>query len=429
MNAIDFERLRVLYPDTFGFARGKYVPIGAVNGKLNYSVTAFGIGYDRGLIPAPGAAVLEGMTDMTAVYDPAAARPSWQEKTGIVIADLQAGDQPLAISPRVALQEAVKSLVDIGYMPKIGVEIEGYVLERNSTNQWVPWNTPTSYCYGTGVLADPVGLVDDIMTTAANVGIPIETVSSEYESAQFEFTVHYDDPLVAIDNTFLLKLLARERAIEHGLMMTFLGRPFNDRGGSGIHLNLSLTDSNGVNLFDKPDEAMGISKLTHQAIAGALAHHEGLTAICAPTVNSYKRLFPGQLSGYWANWGHDHRSVAVRVPGDRGTGTRIESRLADGSANPYLAAAALLQACRLGIEGEMVPPPPEEGDGLEVANTERCCPENLSMALDALEADLDLVASLGSPLVRHFVAMKRAEWARFSRTVTDWELNEYLSYH
>ena len=101
-------------------------------------------------------------------------------------------------------------------MPKIGVEVEGYVLERNSTNQWVPWNTPTSYCYGTGVLADPVGLVDDIMTTAAKVGIPIETVSSEYESAQFEFTIHYDDPIVAIDNTFLLKLLARERAIEHG---------------------------------------------------------------------------------------------------------------------------------------------------------------------------------------------------------------------
>jgi glutamine synthetase len=125
-------------------------------------------------------------------------------------------------------------------------------------------------------------------------------------------------------------------------MIAFLGRPFNDRGGNGRHLNLSLKDSEGSNLFYDLDDNNNLSQLARHTIAGLLAHHEALTAICAPTVNSYKRLFSGQLSGYWANWGYDHRSVAVRVPSDRGNGTGIESRLADGSANPYLATAALL---------------------------------------------------------------------------------------
>ena len=146
-------------------------------------------------------------------------------------------------------------------------------------------------------------------------------------------------------------------------------------------------------------------------------------------MNSYKRLYPAQLSGYWANWGFDHRSVAVRVPGDRGRGTRLESRLPDGSANPYLATASILQACRLGAEEALDLQPPEAGDGLETVGTDRCCPENLSLALAALGADESLVDALGKQLVDHFIAMKRVEWERFSRTVTDWEVNEYLAYH
>lgn len=429
MAPVDLDRLRVLFPDTFGFARGKYVPIAEATGDLNFSLTAFGIGYNRDLIPAPGAAVLEGMGDIRAIYNPAASRPSWQKRTEIVIADLFAEGQPLDIAPRSALRRAAKSLSDASYTPQIGIELEGYVLEQTNDNKWVPWNTPSAHCYGTGLLADPSGLIDDIMEAAAYTGIPIETASAEYDSAQFEFTIRYDDPLTAIDNAFLLRLLCREKAIEHGLMMTFLGRPFNDRGGNGMHINLSLNDSEGLNLFYDPDDKKELSQLARHTVAGLLVHHEALTALCAPTVNSYKRLFSGQLSGYWANWGYDHRSVAVRVPSDRGKGTRIESRLADGSANPYLATAAILQACQLGIVGKLDPPPPEEGDGLEKGNTERCCPENLSMALDALEADMNLVAAVGPAIVSHFVAMKRVEWARFSRTVTDWELNEYLSHH
>ena len=121
--------------------------------------------------------------------------------------------------------------------------------------------------------------------------------------------------------------------------------------------------------------------------------------------------------------------MAIRVPSDRGAGTRLENRLPDGAANPYVATAALLQATLLGVNNQISPPPHEEGDGLETANTERCAPANLGLALDVLEADDALIEAVGSELVANFVAMKREEWRRFSQAVTDWELNEYLTFH
>ena len=426
---IDASRLRILFPDTYGMARGKYVPIAAAHGSLTYSVTIFGVGYDRELIAAPGAAVLDGMGDVVATYDPAAARPGWEDATSVCLADLSRGGEPLAISPRVALSDAVGDLAQLGYRADVGVELEAYVLQPRDGGGWEPWDTPHAHCYGTGPTVDPVGLVDDIMAAAHRTGIELETVGSEYDTPQFELTTRYRDAVGAIDDAFLLKLLCREIAMRHGLLLTFLGRPLGDRGGSGLHVNISLTDADGENLFDDPAGDDGLSDLARRSMAGMLAHHEALTALCAPTVNAYRRLQPGQLSGYWANWGHDHRSVAVRVPADRGSGTRLESRLPDGAANPYLATAALLRAMLSGLTGDAPLPAPETGDGLETANTERCCPENLSLALDALEADATLVTALGPALVEHFVALKRDEWRRFSRAVTDWELDTYLAFH
>ena len=425
----EYDRIRVLYPDQFGLPRGKYIPTARANGEVKYSVTIFAVGYDKDMTPAPGTAMLEGMGDMTATYDHAAVRPSWEPNTGLVVADISRNGEPVPMSPRHALRRAVTSLESLGYTPKVGLEMEAYVMQPDGNGGWEPWDTPGAYCYGTGRTVDPVGVMDDILRTAESVGIPVETAASEYDAPQFEMAIEYSDALDAVDNAFLFKLMAREVAMSHDLGLTFLGRPFGDRGGNGLHVNLSLEDESGANVLFDADAADGLTAMTKHAVAGLLAHHEGMAAFCAPTVNAYKRLVPGQLSGYFANWGYDHRSVAVRIPADRGSGTRIEHRLADGSANPYLAAAAMLQAARLGIEAGEEPPEAETGDSLETANTERCVPENLSLALDALEADDDLVEALGADLVAYFVAMKRAEWGRFATAVTDWELREYLPFH
>ena len=423
-------RIRVLFADQFGFARGKYVPAAAATGEVGFSVTIFGVGYDRDLIAAPGAAVLEGMGDLTARYTLDAVRPCWEEGTGVVIGDLEREGAPLEISSRLAARRAIDALgATVGGTPKLGVELEAYVLQRDEAGSWVPWDTPGAYCYGTGAVVDPVGLFDEIMAAAEACGIGIETMASEYDNPQFELVVGYGDALETLDRAFLLKQLAREVALRHGLLLTFLGRPFQNQGGNGTHFHLSVSDDGGANLFDDPGSDDGLSAAAKCAIAGVVDHHEALTALCAPTVNAYKRLKPGELAGYWANWGYDHRSVAVRVPSGRGRASRIEHRLADGAANLYLAATAMLSAARLGIEAGQPPPPAETGDALETANTERCCPENLSLALDALEADQALCGAVGAEVTDHFVAMKRAEWARFSRAVTDWELREYLAFH
>ncbi len=429
MTKPEHTRLRVLYPDMFGFARGKYIPMASATGEVSFSIAIFGVGYDRALIPAPGAKVLEGLGDFRAIYDPEEARDCWQEGTGVVVADLFQKGEPLAISPRQALAKAVDDLAAAGFRARVGIELEAYVLQPDGKGGWEPWDTPGSYCYGTGPLVDPSGLLDDIMAAAESTGIGLETIASEYDTPQFEVTIEHKEPLEAIDNTFLLKLLSREVAARHGLLMTFLGRPFGDRGGNGLHVNISFQNDAGEHLFHDPQADDGLSAMAHHGIGGMLEHHEALTALCAPTVNAYKRLIPGQLSGYWANWGYDHRAVAIRVPSDRGAGTRLESRVPDGAANPYVATAAILQATLLGVKNETSPPPHEEGDGLETASTDRCAPENLALALDALEADRELAEAVGSELVANFVAMKREEWRRFSQAVTDWELNEYLTYH
>jgi glutamine synthetase len=153
-----------------------------------------------------------------------------------------------------------------------------------------------------------------------------------------------------------------------------------------------------------------------------------MTALCAPTVNAYKRLRPGQLAGYWANWGYDHRGVTVRVPYDRGESTRLEHRMSDGTANPYLATAVVLQAARLGVINKLTPPPAEEQDCLENTSTDRHTPDDLNQALNALEADTSLVEVMGQELVANFVANKRFEWEKFISTITDWERRYYLPF-
>jgi len=425
------ERVRVLWPDHFGIARGKYVPHRRVAHGARHCITTFAVGYDRSMVPAPGTMFLEGMPDMQAVFDPEAVRPGWEDDwTGVVVADLAYRGQPLRMAPRTALHRAVEDWRALGYEPLVGIELEAYVLQPDGSGGWTSWDTPGAFVYGTGRAVDPTGLVDEIWATAEKVGLPIESINSEYDAAQFEMTLEHTDALGAVDDAFLFRLLAREVAHRHGLLCTFLGRPFADRGGSGLHVNVSVCDRSGGNAFVDEGDPDGLSTLLRHCVGGLLEHHEALAGLCAPTVNAYKRLRPGQLAGYWANWGHDHRSVTVRIPAERGPATRLEYRLPDGAANPYTATAAVLQAARLGVEAGADPGAPEAGDGLETAShTDRRAPESLAAALDALEADTALVEAVGPELVAQFVEVKRAEWARFAMAVTDWELREYLPYH
>jgi glutamine synthetase len=424
----DYKRLRVLFPDHLGLARGKYIPSAHAGNHVSHCIGTFSLNFDRTMTPAPGAKMLEGLPDCRAVFSADAVRQGWEADTGVVVADLEFRGEPLAISPRQVLRRAVADWQALGCTPRVGIELEAYVMQRDDRGGWTAWDTPGAFVYGTGPTVDPVGLFDEIMETADRCGLPIESINSEYDTPQFELTLVCDDALDAVDDVFLFKVMAREIAAKHDLLLTFLGKPFASRSGSGLHVNFSLFDDGGNNRLADPDAADGLSCTARQCIGGLIAHHAGMAAFCVPTVNGYKRLRPGQLAGYWANWGYDHRGATLRVPDARGEYTRLEHRMSDGAANPYLATAAVLQAARLGVVQRLSPPAPEEQDCLEHQSTEHHVPDDLGAALDALEADQPLVDAVGPEMAALFVSIKRAEWQKFTAAVTDWELNYYLPF-
>jgi glutamine synthetase len=423
----DYHRIRALFPDHLGLARGKYLPAHLAHKGTRHCISLFALGFDRTMIPAPGAKLLEGLPDADLSVDMSEVRPGWEANTGVVVGDLSFRGEPLEIAPRTVLKKAIADWQALGYNPKVGIELEAMVLEPDGAGGWREWSTPTAYVYGTGLAVDPVGLFDEIMATARECQLPIESINSEYDTPAFELTLEYTDALKAVDDVLLFKLMARELAARKGLLLTFIGKPFADRGGNGFHVNLSL-EKDGNNAMHDSSQAGGLSDLAKSCIAGLIHHHEGMAAICAPTVNAYKRLRPAQLAGYWANWGYDHRGATVRIPAERGNATRIEHRMSDGATNPYLATAVVLHAARLGLVDNLELPKPEEQDCLEHQSTTRHVPNDLNQALDAMLADSSLRTALGEEVVLQFEAVKRAEWDKFTAAVTDWEKNYYLPF-
>ena len=426
--APSYDRLRLLWPDHLGLARGKYLtPAKALSGTA-HCISLFTLGYDREMIPHDGGFFWQGLPDCDAVFDPDEVREGWQPGTAVVVPDIVRGGEAVPLAPRSVLKESIAKWNDLGYDPMVGIELEAYLFEPDPDGGWRPINTPGAYVYGTGASVDPTGTIDEIMSTAADVGIEMESVNSEYDNGQFELTLAYKEALQAADEAFLFKVMAREVAAAKGLLLTFMGKPITDRGGSGLHVNLSLNDEAGTNVMSDEDAEDGLSEITRKVIAGLLHHHVGMTALLAPTVNSYKRLQPGSLCGYWANWGYDHRGVTVRVPPARGGGTRLEHRVGDGGVNPHQAIAAVLTAAWLGHENDYALDPAETLDCIERASTDVVCPPSLEAALDALDDDKELVAAFSPEFVDGFTTVKRAEWDRYKKVTTDWEIDEYLPF-
>ena len=244
-----FNRVRVLFSDHLNLARGKYVPARfADKGVSRHCLALFALGYDREMTPAPGTKMLEGLPDLEAVYQPDEIRTGWEKDTGVVIADLEREGQPLPLCPRQALKRAVADWDALGYMPKLGIEFEAYVFKWDEANRaWAPYDTPGAYVYGTGKAVDPEGLIDAVWEQSEACGFNLEFINSEYDFPQFEFTMKYDDALKAIDEAFLFRLMAREVLLDRGYLLSFMPKPINGRGGTGLHFNMSFWDGNGQN--------------------------------------------------------------------------------------------------------------------------------------------------------------------------------------
>lgn len=432
-------RVRIIWSDLNGIAHGRYVPERRFGGHTHHAVTTLSMGIDGEIIQSTGWGGDVGYADLTVETDQTSRRPGWEPDTDVAVADLMWGHDPLVLCPRSALKRAIEGWRAHGYEPMLGFEMEFYVMEPapHAPGGWVTLQNPMHRVYGTGRGGDTTGILRALFDAAEDLGLDCEGVTGEFSPGQMELNMRYDAALAAADKTFIFKEMSFDLAAERGYLLTYIGRPNEILVGSGLHVNFSLSrTADGSNAFDDPAGEHGMSALMESCIGGLLRHHEGASALLAPLTNSYKRLQPGLIAGYWANWGLDNRTATYRVPCERGAATRIENRMPCGSANPYLAAAVTLQAALLGFEAGLSAGPPQSGDGDAAANTDRHTPHTLPDALDALEADTTLAAAVGSDLVTTYIALKRYDAARRDThdgdwdpmTITDWELREYLPY-
>ncbi|MGO1054350.1 glutamine synthetase family protein [Crossiella sp. CA198] len=423
--------IRVLFPDLLGIPRGKEIPV-----RLLPEVAERGLSFCRGVyytsargenIPAP-TALAAGLPDVVArpILDTVTRLP-WADGLAWCVAEVsEPGGSPAVEDPRAALRRVLAHFAADGLSPVLGPELEFFLLEEadGAVRRYGPG---LGNVYTTGLKGDPRGLLPHFLRGLSGLGLDIVGGNHEFGSGQFEINLGHTGALAASDACFGFKLGVRELAATQGLHATFMGKPFNDDGGSGFHLHLSITDGAGVNLFDDPDGPHGLSGLALSAVAGILAHAPALTALLAPTINAYRRLQPDTLAPFLVDWGLDNRCALVRIPPERGGGARLEVRLGDAAANPYLGAAAVLAAAHLGIAGKLRPGDPLIGYGYDPAKA-GALPGDLGAAVDALVADTALTEVLGPGLVEAFAAVKRFEVAEFARYVTDWEFREY-AYH
>jgi glutamine synthetase len=423
--------VRLLYSDLHGVARGKDIPISefdrVIEGGLCFCAAVMGT--DLRHTPVWGGE--EGYPDLHARPDLSTmANLPWDEGVAVCLADLSPADGGAPIAdPRGAVRRAADELKALGLAPIVGPELEFFLVRKDpdAPNGIARIVDNLSMVYTVGHQADPDGFARKMAEHLAELGIGAIAVNHEFMNSQYEINLRHADAVTAADNAFLLKASVKDIAAKAGLIATFMGKPFNDQGGSGTHLHLSL-QRDGANAFDAAGRPDGVADELRHFVAGILAHAPALMAFLNPTINAYRRIQPDSLAPTHANWGWDNRSTFIRIPPERGGATRVEVRVGDGAANPYLAIAATLIAGADGIRRGLEPPAPIVGDAYHADPeiTGPPLPSGLDHALDALQDDAVLRDGLGPEIVDTFLTVKRFEVDRHRAWVSDWEIAEYL---
>ncbi|MGW3661858.1 glutamine synthetase family protein [Streptomyces sp. NPDC005141] len=427
--------VRVVYPDLIGTDRARdvlldHLPSACEHG-LAFCRAVYHTTPQGDVVPVAGG-LAAGLPDVSVRPDlSTAAVLPWEPGVATCLGEVTdpATSAPAPESPRDLLRTVLARCAEQGLRPVVGPELEYFLLEPapGTPTGWRRAPQTTGAVYTAGLRADPHNHLLRTLRHLRDLGLGVITGNHEFDGGQYEINLTHSAALDAADRAFRFKAAVKELARQEGNLATFMAKPFGDAGGSGFHLHLSCEDSEGRNAFDDPSGAYGLSATARHAIAGVLAHAPALAALANPTVNSYKRFGPDTLAPWLIDWGLDNRSAMVRIPPERGSGARLEVRLGDASANPYLLIAGIIAAALLGVRAGEEPEAPLEGYGYDTARS-ALLPTSLAAALDALEADTTLTEILGKDFTTSFLTYKRDEVARFGRHVTDWEFTEY-AYH
>lgn len=422
------------FVDIHGAAKAKAVPaehldmlLGAGAGFAGFALWGFGMG------PHGPDYMAKGDLSTLSVIP-------WMPGFARMACDGHVNDAPYEYCSRVMLKRQLDALAEKGYTLYTGIEPEFMLFKKDAQGALAPFDdtdTLDKPCYDYKGLARSAAFLDKLSTALREVGIDVYQIDHEDANGQFEVNFTYGDALTTADRLIFFKMAASEIAKSMGLICTFMPKPFSNKTGTGAHFHLSLGNKSVKNLFhdDGDKNGLGLSQTGYHFLGGLLAHARALTAIVAPTINSYKRLVVGRaLSGAtWAPayiaYGNNNRTACVRIPYGR-----LEMRLPDGACNPYLATAAILAAGMDGIARKLDPGKPINENlytwsqaQLDEAGV-KLLPQNMLEAIDEFAEDKVLRAALGEALSEEFISLKRMEWVEYSRHVSEWERQRYLEF-
>ncbi len=456
------EIIRLSWPDQYGILRGKSLTVSALKSAFESGseITNGPFLFDtaNGFFENPfdtnifSGTELAGVSNVVMVPDPTTFRIlPWADRTGWLLADLYLrSGKPFPLSPRAMLKHAVGRLAEAGFRIKVGLEVEFYLtrildpsLEPGTLGApGVPSEPPKvqvinkGYSYLSENHLDEVDpLFSEIRHHLLTLGLPLRSIEDEYAPGQFEITFDVQDGLEFADTMVLFRSAVKQIARRRGYLASFMCWPgLPDLFPSGWHLHQSLADANsGRNLFI-PDEGQPLSSLGQAWVGGLLANAAAASSFTTPTINGYRRRRPNSLAPDRLSWGVDNRAAMARViaaPGD--SASRVENRVGEPGANPYLYLASQIYAGLDGLQRRLDPGPVQENPYL--ANVPKL-PETLAQALDALEGSSLYRQAFGDAFLDYWLALRRSEWRRFvaaegevetqSGGVTAWEHREYF---
>ncbi|SFG00442.1 L-glutamine synthetase [Novosphingobium sp. CF614] len=443
--------IRLVFADMHGITRGKTLLAGSLAGAFEdgCAITSTLLLKDtshRTVVPvfAAGAGIgdpdLQGGGDVVMVPDPGTFRVlPWAPGTGWMLCDLYHDDgRPVVLSTRRLAREAAGRLAARGFEYVSGLEVEFYLTRLEDCalmpqDAGQPGRPPRvsllhqGYAYLTEQRYDQVEpIVEILRANCVALGLPLHSLEVEFGPSQCEFVFKTGSGIGPADDMVLFRSAAKQIARRHGYHVSFMCRPqLPEAMASGWHLHQSLRDARtGANAFAPHDGEPGLSQVGRQVLAGLLAGAAAATPFSTPTVNGYKRYRANSLAPDRVAWAEDNRGAMLRVLA-KGPAKlrRIENRVGEPSANPYLYLASQMATGLAGIEAGKEPPP--SVDSPYAAQVEML-PRTLESALDRLDESALLRGAFGDAFVDHFLLVKRAEVMRYNQSVTDWEHREYF---
>ncbi len=353
-----------------------------------------------------------------------------QGKVARLICDIyNASGEPFGDDPRRVLKNVVAEGKEMGYQLDIAPEFEFFLFHTDDNGD------PTTVTHDKAGYFDlgPIDLGEnvrrDMVLTLESMGFRIKASHHEVSPGQHEIDFEADDVVFTADQIVTFKLVVKVIAQKHGLHATFMPKPLADQNGSGMHLNMSLYDLDGRNVFYDKEDPLKLSETAKHFMGGILEHARAITSVTNPTINSYKRLVPGYEAPIHIGWSTSTSGPLIRIPNFKGSTATIELRSPDPSCNPYLALAMVYKAGLEGIKNKSEIPKKMDSLQKQVVVdilSEETLPMSLKEAIMALSKDEVIKGAMGS-VYDSFIKAKNIEWTEYNKQVHPWEVKTFGS--